>query len=204
VTDDGRRSATAAEVAGCGRRGKSLRRGARTVTTAAVTALAAGIAFSTPASANGFGYGNGNGYFYADNANHTWYPWALETASYNALDYAMDTRLASTDMTTDEFQSQDANTDVVAVDVDYGTDPDHLWWGLWQCDSFVSSTQCNKGTMRFNTSWGTVTAALACHETGHSVGLGHSLLTDSCLQDPPPSSDNNFSTHDRSHIDGHY
>jgi hypothetical protein len=108
-------------------------------------------------------------------------------------------------MTTDEFESQDANTDIVAVDTAYGTDPAHSWWGLWACDTLVSgsSTLCNKGTMRFNLSYGTPTTALTCQEVGHSVGLDHSTLTTSCMQQVAGSA-NDYDTHDRSHINGYY
>jgi hypothetical protein len=156
-----------------------------------------------PASANAFG--PSGCCYYADNSIHTFYPWSLTSGTLSSLRYAMNTRLAVTDTSVYEFQSQDANTDVVAVDVAYGTDAAHFWWGLWTCDTLVSgsSTQCNKGTLRFNLSWGTPNTVIACHEVGHSVGLDHSTETASCMYQPTGSSDD-YSTHDRSHINGYY
>jgi hypothetical protein len=182
----------------------SARRRFRTVLTGAAVAVAAFALVPQAASANNFGNPPGCCYW-ADNSNQTWYPWSLTTGSLNALRYAMGTRLESTVMTTDEFQSQDANTDVVAVDVEYGTDPSHYWWGLWTCDTLVSGSSilCNKGTLRLNLSWGTPTTAVTCHEVGHSVGLDHSTDADSCMQAVAGTA-NDYNAHDRSHIDGFY
>jgi hypothetical protein len=169
-------------------------------------ALSLGVVGLAAVPAGAQAFGPSGCCLYADNANHTYYPWSLTAGTLSSLRFAMGFRLDSTDMTTDEFQSQDANTDVVAVDVAYGTDASHSWWGLWTCDTLVSgsSTQCNKGTMRFNLSWGTPTAVLACHEVGHSVGLDHSLETSSCMVQPTSPTADDFSTHDRSHINGYY
>jgi hypothetical protein len=169
-------------------------------------ALSLGVVGLAAVPAGAQAFGPSGCCLYADNANHTYYPWSLTAGTLSSLRFAMGFRLDSTDMTTDEFQSQDANTDVVAVDVAYGTDASHSWWGLWTCDTLVSgsSTQCNKGTMRFNLSWGTPDAVIACHEVGHSVGLDHSLETSSCMVQPTSPTADDFSTHDRSHINGYY
>jgi hypothetical protein len=118
-----------------------LRRGL--LTGAALGVAALGLA-PHAAWANDFGNPPGCCYF-ADNSIHTYYPWSLTSGTLSNLRYAMGTRLESTDMTTDEFQSQDANTDVVAVDVAYGTDEAHSWWGRWTCDSVVAEApwRCN-------------------------------------------------------------
>jgi hypothetical protein len=162
-----------------------------------------GLPTAPPASAYNFAQINN----VADNSLHTWYPWALESGTLAALRFAMATRLESTDMTTDEFQSQNADTDVVAVDPYYGTDAAHDWWGMWTCDTFTTTGRCNKGTMRFNLSWGPITTCVSVHETGHSVGLDHRV------EDPPVDvmyrqclgrSWNDYDSHDRMHINGFY
>lgn len=172
------------------------------VTSAALVLMAGSVAYAPPAGANGFGPPC---CYHADNANHTYYNNQLTQGVADRMDYAMGTRLESTDMTTDKFQSFNGDTDIVAYDTYYGTDASHQWWGLYTCEATVASdpTKCNQAYLRFNLSWGTPTTAVTCHEVGHSVGLDHSSLSTSCMQ-PVAGTANDFDTHDRSHINDRY
>jgi hypothetical protein len=162
--------------------------------------LGALVLGATPAGAQSFG--PSGCCFYADNSNHTYYNNVLTLGSEAAMDFAMLTRLESTDMTTDKFASWNNDTDVVAYDTTYSNE---AWWGLWTCEVLVagSATDCNRGTLRLNLRFGTPTTAVTCHEVGHSVGLDHSTLTTSCMQAGAGVA-NDYDTHDRSHINGHY
>lgn len=171
------------------------------VLTGAALGVAALALAPHAAWANNFGNPPGCCYV-ADNSNHTYYNWLLTSGSEAAMDYALQTRLESTDMTVDKFQSSNSDTDIIAVDTTYANE---IWWGYWTCDALVagSSTKCNQGTLRLNLKFGTPTTAVTCHEVGHSTGLDHSTLTTSCMQ-PVAGTDNDYDTHDRSHINGYY
>lgn len=115
----------------------------------------------------------------------------------------MGTRLQSTDMTTDKFESWNLDTDVVAWDDYYGATN---WAGRWYCVSLVagSTDKCNQGYVELNLSYGVQSSKVTCHEVGHSVGLGLSTATSSCLYNPAASGSSDYDTHDRSHINGRY
>jgi hypothetical protein len=75
----------------------------------------------------------------------------------------------------------------------------------------LSRTRCRHGHVRYkNSSLSTNTyeKALACHETGHSVGLRHqgslSQSTVRCMYNPVPSTDPYVGTHNVNHINGLY
>jgi hypothetical protein len=77
----------------------------------------------------------------------------------------------------------------------------------------LSRTRCTHGHIRYkNTGLSTTTyeRALACHETGHSVGLRHKGTTANtesivrCMWDPVPANDPYLGTHNVAHINGLY
>jgi hypothetical protein len=74
-----------------------------------------------------------------------------------------------------------------------------------------SAVRCWHGHIRYaNSSLSTETYewALACHETGHSVGLRHqgtlSQSTVRCMYNPVPSNDPYVGTHNTAHINAFY
>jgi hypothetical protein len=180
--------------------GRRFRRGVRIAAVLGVITLGQAPG---PASAQPFGPGACSGAcYYADNSNHTYFNNGLSAGDASSMNFAMLTRLQSTDMTVDQFQSWNNDTDVVAYDDNYGNT---TWWGLWRCEVLVSgsSTKCNRGSITFNLYHGEAWTSLACQEVGHSVGLDHSTLTDSCMQQTAGTA-NDFDAHDRSHINGYY
>jgi hypothetical protein len=85
--------------------------------------------------------------------------------------------------------------------------------GYHDCVYWVSGsrTRCRHGHIRYkNSSLSTNTyeKALACHETGHSVGLRHqgslSQSTVRCMYNPVPSTDPYVGSHNVAHINGLY
>jgi hypothetical protein len=173
----------------------------------AAAAVAALVFTPTPANAQGFGpsWVSGGGCCrWADNGNHTYYLDTLTGGSYNAITFALGTRLEATVMTTDRFESWNNDTDLLVYD---GLYPSATWWGIWACDVAVSGNNnlCNRGHITFNLSKGTPNNQLACQEVGHSVGLDHSSSTGSCMyQVAGPSVSTDFDAHDKGHINGFY
>ncbi|HZD01107.1 MAG TPA: hypothetical protein VFA46_13225 [Actinomycetes bacterium] len=94
-----------------------------------------------------------------------------------------------------------------------GSMPDPSYIGYHDCVYWVSfsKTRCRHGHIRYkNSNLGNTTYewALACHETGHSVGLRHqgslSQSTVRCMYNPVPSGDPYVGTHNVNHINGLY
>jgi len=195
---DGRHSND--DSAGSGARASRMSRRFRRRVRALAALGAAGVLLApTAALANTFGPTGCCAW--ADNSNHTYFNNQLTLGNAAAMNYAMNTRLASTDMSVDEFQSWNNDTDVVAYDTDYN----EPWWGNYVCEVLVSgsSTKCNRATLRFDLTNGTATTAVTCHEVGHSVGLGHSTASGSCMREVFDTV-NDYDSHDRSHINGYY
>jgi hypothetical protein len=87
--------------------------------------------------------------------------------------------------------------------------------GYHDCVYWVSfsRTRCRHGHVRYTNrslSTDTYEKALACHETGHSVGLRHkgssanSQSIVRCVWDPVPSTDPYLGSHNVAHINGLY
>ncbi len=94
-----------------------------------------------------------------------------------------------------------------------GAMPDPGYIGYHDCVYWVSlsRTRCDHGHIRYkNNDLANTTYewALACHETGHSVGLRHqgtlSQSTVRCMYNPVPSTDPYVGTHNVAHINGLY
>lgn len=71
----------------------------------------------------------------------------------------------------------------------------------WYCAGGWVGVMCGIGKVQYNLDKIPSTQtnyhnAIACHEEGHGVGLAHTTNSFSCMQDPPTSSDKNYSYHD--------
>lgn len=121
------------------------------------------------------------------------------------------------EMTKSYSQSCGSYTDVCYRDDDYEADPLHApaeWWeeniAGWICLTpvYPSTTVCDHSEILFDLHDLPGLSAdqqhmAGCQETGHSVGLGHSTNSDSCMQ-ATISDDEYYNTHDLSHINGYY
>lgn len=178
-----------------------------------ITAVLVVIVGGVSATADYFGK------WYADSRNQDfWYSSAaIGTARASAMDYARITSLAGgTVMTTSKVTQYATSTDV-AVIVDTPP-PDHTNWLAWtSCTRPVSgsSTTCNQHTITFNVnSVKSSYNAIACHETGHTVGLkdGQAVtygdnstspeVHRSCMRSNPDVA--HYSNHDKVHINAKY
>jgi hypothetical protein len=93
-------------------------------------------------------------------------------------------------------------------------DFDENTWGYWNCVYFTNAlhTNCKHGHIRYNGQLDlgpTLNAALACHETGHSVGLDHfgphsSGSTVRCMQTNPVPADPYMGPHNAALINANY
>ena len=71
----------------------------------------------------------------------------------------------------------------------------------WYCAGGWVGVMCGIGKVQYNldkipSTQTNYHKAIACHEEGHGVGLAHTTNSFSCMQDPPTSSDKNYSYHD--------
>lgn len=186
------------KVAGTRRRRRGLGAGA------VALALGALVMTPTPAGAQSFGPGAcEGGCYYADNSLETYYYSSLNSATRTSIEFARASRLESTDMTTDVYESANNDTDILVYDELY---PVSSWAGVWMCDLLVSgsSTKCNRGHITFNLRFGSPNYALACQEQGHAVGLDHSTSTGSCMHQDSAVAATYYDTHDKGHINGYY
>jgi len=78
------------------------------------------------------------------------------------------------------------------------------WYGVTTCQAW-NGVYCGYALVQLNRSYGPYTNAqkrhLACHETGHAVGLNHSPFSASCLG---PGWSEGTNGHDRDAINSHY
>jgi hypothetical protein len=94
--------------------------------------------------------------------------------------------------------------DVRINDFAYGTDDPTGWY---ECHDFHSAQNCDKGHAHINTSYSNIpedyqrTLRLVCEEIGHSVGLGHSGDSDSCMS---ASTAAHLTSHDKGHLNNNY
>jgi len=159
-----------------------------------VEPAAAGFSFATNFSTSCIAGAGGNNA--ADNWDHTFYYFGLTAAWANAQTYANSVNTNSTDAEAFELGYVNENTDVVVYDDAYTYACDRDWWtsptnggvvGLNICIT-VSGWRgnCNKSETRYSTTYAgwssdvTDERAVACHETGHTLGLTHSDAS-SCM-----------------------
>jgi hypothetical protein len=93
-------------------------------------------------------------------------------------------------------------------------DFNEMTWGYWNCVYFTNAlqTNCKHGHIRYNGKKhfnSTLNAALACHETGHSVGLQHFGTHSSgpmvhCMQTDPVPEDPYVGPHNAGLINANY
>lgn len=104
-----------------------------------------------------------------------------------------------------------SSTDVIVRDQDYTTYCGYTWhgsggtvYGLYVCEAATGSGRCERSSIRYDLSYVNATTeanrrGLACHETGHSLGLAHYNTYSGCMETSGPYFWN-ISEHDRSHI----
>lgn len=197
----------------------SSRPGRRSYHRIALVAISVGavIAVTTPAIASTFYGATGKtgctAFNMADNHEHTYYYSNLTAAMTAATTWSRINNVNPTDMTTVLMSSESSATDVVVYDTNYTSYCGYTWHtpgeggviGLATCVSVNRVGECEKHEMRFDTSYTadaslTNRRSLACHETGHTLGIGHST---ECLA-TPLSGSTIFSSHDIAHINANY
>lgn len=154
----------------------------------------------------------GGAYFYADNNAHDYQNQSLIPQHEIAMDYAMLTRLQATDMTVTKVVSSDTHTDVLARDEDYGAG-NADWDGRYTCTRVdaLDPERCDQAIIQINQHVsfpgddGVRSSKVTAHEAGHSVGLLHYTLTDTCMYIYPESATtSDYNAHEKGHINARY
>jgi len=149
---------------------------------------------------------------YADNSHHTYFLSAglyasEKTGIRNAMIYSLG---SDTDMTVAEV-AQGPKVDAWFFDAIKTTGDEANYYAWTVCLTPMSGNKCDHFAIAFNhVNPHSNYRSLACHEIGHSVGLGHAKGKNStrpsnkrsCLRTDPDHVW--FSDHDRSHINGRY
>ncbi|WP_326819317.1 hypothetical protein OHA77_19045 [Streptosporangium sp. NBC_01639] len=184
------------------------------------------LALTPPASANTFGwsYLHPSGCcMQADNRDHYYNYSSLTSYMKVAGNYAMIHLDSQTDMATHYDSSSDVHTDVEMFDQYYDD-----YWGLdWNGSSTGKNVhahakcvrgispglingwwKCDQYEIRFDLADMSGFSEnerkhTACHEVGHSVGLGHSSESGSCLKSGRATV-RSYSSHDVAHINGRF
>ena len=159
-----------------------------------------------------------------DNGQMTYHRSGLSGGMWEAVATTLAYDVSPTDIDLQsEHLSADVNTDVVYLESNYsglratcGT-TNYYWHGTpgvpsgstvaigWAKCQALSGSRCQRFNVYFDSSWtGGASAVgrlhLACHESGHTVGLKHGD-DGSCIS---ASSGTFLTTHDRGHIDANY
>lgn len=152
----------------------------------------------------------------ADNNYHTFYYSSLASTTREAQDQARALHYDPTDIDTVVLGSATSTTDVVVYDLNYTSycnlnwdgGPGNNFFALVTCASKNSTSACEKHELRYDNSDIDFLpyeerVGLACHETGHTVGLEHRDAETGCLETAAPYP--NFLTwHDFYHIQDAY
>lgn len=152
----------------------------------------------------------------ADNNYHTFYYSGLVPTTAEAQDSARIYHYDGTDVDTVVVGTLTTATDAVIYDANYTTWCGYNWdggpgnniWGVTHCVSINSADECEKHHIRYDDSdidglSYEGRAALACHETGHSLGLFHRDEEYGCMITSSPYP-NNLTVHDALEINAHY
>jgi hypothetical protein len=165
----------------------------------AMAVVASLVAFSPgapPATAGWAGNTGGTGCTAVNMAGYSslsFYYWNLSGAMTSAEDWVRSNDVDPTDLGTYNIVSQSA--DVVVRDLDYSTYCGLDWYssshgggttGLTTCDSLLANGRCSTHSIRYSTNYTSIASTsqrrgLACHETGHSIGLTHATSSSSCM-----------------------
>lgn len=188
------------------------------VAAAAFTLLGFHIA---PAGASNFsgatgatGCGGGSPVNMADNAAHYFWYDSLTNGVENAQNNTRSSDYDPTDVNTFDDSSAKPTTDVIVRDQDYSTFCGYSWhpggglWGLATCNSVNGADECESHDVRYDISYIEVATqaerrGLACHETGHSLGLMHRDAGNGCMKQygAYPAS---LTEHDTAHLNANY
>lgn len=135
---------------------------------------------------------------------------------YSAVSYALNTDIVPTDIQlAAEDNTPDGNTDVIYYD-NYYTTYCGLNWGNPYSPSILGATicqtlsgsKCQQSFILFSEYYATASSvayhrSIACHETGHSVGLLHRADSTGCMTSSPGLMPL-YTPHDIVHINANY
>lgn len=139
---------------------------------------------------------------FAEDSDHVFHWDDLTDPFQNAANWSRINNIGTTDLTTGV--ASHSNADVHVVDAFY----DETWIAQYACldRSTFHPSRCLHAHVRFDLSdsWGDGRRrAAACHEFGHSVGLGH--RTQDCMKATIFSGDpTHYDSHSKAHINGRY
>lgn len=142
---------------------------------------------------------------FADNDQHTIYYEVVPNQFYrDAMDYGF-AHLDGTALVSVRTYERTSATDVRFI-AGY-THPSYVA-GAWRCDSPNSVGECETGRAFLNREkldgeGANAKAHTACHELGHSTGLAHATVDESCLRQGINES-KVYTTHDRNHLNSRY
>jgi hypothetical protein len=156
-----------------------------------ITATCLALTLAPDASANNFFGASGNSGCSGnmqDNSTMTFKRTSgIAGDMYNAVAYVINSLVQPTDVTVQaELAAEDGNTDVVYQEANYIGSYCGIVWGpttgsyavgYTYCAS-LSGSRCQRFNVMFDQSWEVVATStdrrhIACHETGHSLGLAH-------------------------------